>query len=286
MKTLKYYRFRLLVFSLCAVLIALCYQPVVSVFCGLSSGDKVAIIMYHNISDKPSLLGKFAISSKQFEKDLIYIKEKGYNTITLTQLIDYVYKDGELPEKPVILTFDDGYESFYAYAYPLLKKYDMCAVMSIVGEFTDLYTNKEDHNLDYSHLNWSEVKEMSQSGNVEIQNHTYGMHRICNGRKGCGKKCREAIESYRKVLEEDVGKLQKEILDYTGSAPNTFTYPYGYICPESMDFIKELGFQAILTCTEHLNTIEYGSDWLYDLGRYNRPHGKSSEEFFKKILTY
>lgn len=276
----------ILIFTLALILIRLSYQPVIHVFCGISSEQKIAIIMYHNLSEKPADFGKYVLPVQQFEKDLNYIQEHGYHTITMTQLIDYVYHDCELPEKPVIITFDDGYESFYAYAYPLLQKYNMTAVMSIVGEYTDLFTETEDHHLDYSHLNWTQVQEMSQSGYVEIQNHTYGMHKICNDRKGCGIRYHECLEEYQKDLNNDIGNLQQKIQNYTGFLPNTFTYPYGYICPESIQIIKEMGFQAMLTCTEHLNTVEYGTEWLYNLGRYNRPYGKTSEEFFREILNY
>ena len=84
---------------------------------------KLPVIMYHNISKKQSLINKYCVSVNQFENDLKYIKSQGYNCITSAQLIDYVYNGKKLPKKPFMITFDDGYESFYVYAYPLLKKY-------------------------------------------------------------------------------------------------------------------------------------------------------------------
>lgn len=260
------------------------YADTNSVIYTAAGTTELPIIMYHHISPKQKLWGKYVISDKHFEEDLKYIKKCGYTTITMTQLIDHVYNKTELPEKPIIITFDDGNESFYAYAYPLLKKYEMSAVISIVGQYTDNYTKVEDHNLDYSSLNWNQVKELSQSKFVEIQNHTYNMHTITKNRKGCGIKKGESIEAYKKDLNDDIGKLQEQIYKYTGTKPNTFTYPYGHISAKSKDIIKDMGFKAILTCAEQINVINSDSNFLYSLGRFNRPHGKSSAEFFKNIL--
>ncbi len=275
---------RFFIITMACALIFLIYRHIEFKAClAEDESIEIPIVMYHNISNKSNLLGKYAISQNQFKNDLEYIKEKGFNTITMTQLIDYAYNNTELPEKSIVITFDDGYESFYTYAYPLLKEYNMKAVMSIVGSYTDLFTEEEDHNLDYSHLNWEEVNEMSDSGLVEIQNHTYNMHEISKNRKGCGIKKGESVDDYSKELNDDLGKLQNEILSYTGTSPNTFTYPYGYISPQSIDIIKTMGFKAALTCYEVVNKPESGTDWLYNLGRFNRENGKSSSEFFKKM---
>ncbi|MBR1738650.1 MAG: polysaccharide deacetylase family protein, partial [Firmicutes bacterium] len=77
---------------------------------------ELPIIMYHNITEKYDMTGKYAVMRTQFENDLKYIKENGYTTITAKELINYAENNGQLPEKPIMITFDDGYESFYAYA--------------------------------------------------------------------------------------------------------------------------------------------------------------------------
>ena len=82
------------------------------------------ILMYHSILKTNKSKGKFIVSPDTFEEDLKYIKDKGYTTVVMKDLIDYVYENKELPEKPIMLTFDDGYYNNYLYAFPLLKKYD------------------------------------------------------------------------------------------------------------------------------------------------------------------
>lgn len=247
-------------------------------------GKALPIIMYHQITTTGSKLNKYAITPEQFESDIKYLKEAGFETITITDLLSHVYDNTPIPEKPIILTFDDGYESFYEYIYPLLKEYKMKAVVSIVGSFTDQFSENEDHNLNYSYLTWKQINEMQNSGYVEIQNHTYDLHKIDNGRKGVAKKSGESLETYKEILEADILKLQQQILMYTGFKPNTLTYPFGSFSEETKEIIKEMGFLAILTCAEKLNSISYDTDWLYSLGRFNRPYNVSTEAFFKKIL--
>ena len=89
-----------------------------------SNAIKLPIIMYHHISKSSARLNDFTISPEQFEKDMLYLKENGYETISVNQLLNYVYKNEPLPEKPIMITFDDGHESFYEYIYPMLKQYN------------------------------------------------------------------------------------------------------------------------------------------------------------------
>ncbi|WP_250278518.1 polysaccharide deacetylase family protein [[Clostridium] colinum] len=246
---------------------------------------KLPIIMYHHILENEKRLNDFTISPQQFEKDIIYIKEKGYETISVKQLLDYVYNNKPLPEKPIMITFDDGHESFYEYIYPLLKEYDLKAVLSIVGSFTDTFSKNEDHNINYSYLTWKQINELSDSGYVEIGNHTYDLHSTDKGREGCKKKSLESFEEYKSFLSKDVLKLQDEILNYTGYNSNIFTYPFGKYSKETKEIIKELGFSVIFNCAQVVNLVDKNNpDFLYNLGRFNRPNGISTEQFFKDIL--
>ena len=101
--------------------------------------DSIAlpIVMYHSLLKSKS--GNYIVHPATFENDLKYIQDKRYTTITMTDLINYVYKNSPLPEKPIIITFDDGFYNNFGYAVPLLHKYDMKAVISIVGKYTDTY---------------------------------------------------------------------------------------------------------------------------------------------------
>ncbi|MBQ2296334.1 MAG: polysaccharide deacetylase family protein, partial [Clostridia bacterium] len=193
--------------------------------------DKIElpIIMYHHISKKSSALGAYVITREQFESDLKLIEEKGYETITSQNLVDYFDGKFELPEKPIMITFDDGYLSFYEYAYPLLKQYNMKAVLSVIGKYSDLYSDCDDRNVNYAHVTWDNIKEMSQSGLVEMANHTYDLHTL-NNRKGSTIKPGESDDCYKMMLASDLKTVQNKLNEVTRITPIAFTYPFGRVC--------------------------------------------------------
>ena len=253
------------------------------VFANSEEYIKVPIIMYHSILKDPARSNKYTITPAVLEEDLKYIKANGYETITISDLISYVYADKPLPPKPIILTFDDGHYNNYGYLYPLLEKYDMKAVISIVGSYTDKFSETDEANLNYSYLRWKDINELISSGRVEFQNHTYNLHDNTHGRIGAKKKKGESDDEYKKILEEDINKLQNEFKENTGYVPTCFTYPFGGISNSSLDIIKELGFKASLSCEEGINKITKNPNSLYLLKRYNRPSYISTYNIFKKF---
>ena len=250
-------------------------------------GEKVVelpILMYHGITEKPSKVSKFVISKDMLKKDMEYMKKHGYETVVMDDVIAYVKEGKPLPEKPIMLTFDDGYYNNYCYAYPLLKEYNMKAVISIIGRFTDLYTDVPDENPAYSHMTWNEVQEMMSSGLVEFQNHSYNLHTNDGGRNGCKKKWGESTDSYAKCLKEDIGLLQQEMQLHTGYTPTTFTYPFGGISDASSEILREMGFEATLSCEEKNNYLTEGNtDCLKKLNRFLRSDKVSAEAILGRL---
>ncbi len=247
---------------------------------------RLPVIMYHQVSTHSNNLGRYVISKSQLENDLKYIKENGFTAVDVADLIAYVSGDGKLPEKPIMLTFDDGYETGYTMLYPLMKQYGMCAVISVVGSLTDLYTQIDDHNDYYSYMTWDEVKQLTETPEIEIQNHSYDMHKIkSGGRKGIAKLKNESTDDYYNALYADVGKMQLMLMKKTGRAATAMAYPFGSYSKETVEICKKLGFKCSFTCEEKVNTVtRFNADTLFNLGRYNRPSGKTSSVFFDKIF--
>lgn len=248
-----------------------------------SKGEKVdvPILMYHSILRSTNTHGDYIITESAFESDLKFLKDNGYTAVHMKDLIDYVNGNGKLPKKPVVLTFDDGYSNNYLYAYPLLKKYDFKAVISIIGYYTDLYTDTPDENPSYSHITWQNIKEMIDSGFVELQNHSYNLHTMDKGRDGTKKKQGESLSQYKTVLMDDLGKLQDAFKSNVGYIPNTFTYPFGSVSNASFDIIKEMGFKASLSCESGMNHVDKDPECLYMMKRYLRTPKKSAESLLK-----
>ncbi len=241
------------------------------------------ILMYHHVRKDSSAWGKFVISPQEFEQDLKYLKDNGYQTIGAEELINFIDGTGKLPQKPIMLTVDDGYLSAKEYMAPLLEKYQMKAVLSVIGKYSDEYTQTADTNVAYAHLTWNDIKSLSDSGIFEIQNHTYNMHKNENGRKGSMKMPGEAEEAYQKILTEDLEKTRQKIEESTGKKPICFTYPYGFISKESLVPVKKMGYRMTLTCNEGMNKLLRDKESLYGLKRCNRAHGVSAEQILLKF---
>jgi len=280
----KRYFFRLFVFLITLAVFFGIFRAGTYIFClakDLNTEYDLPIIMYHHILKEKGRHGEFIISPDEFETDLKYIKENGYKTILPEDIISYQENGTPLPEKPIMLTFDDGHLSYLEYAVPLLEKYDMKALVSVVGAYTNDYTNCPDRCVSYAYLSWEDIKNLSASSHTEIGNHTYDMHKISGGRNGCSKIKGESIEHHRTIFTEDAQKMQSLIYEYTKKSPLCFTYPFGYLCDETETEIKNLGLKMSLSCTEGINKISKKSS-LFKLKRFNRAHKRSVEGILKK----
>ncbi len=260
-------------------------SDVLPVYAQLEEGELLLpILMYHGVTEDPNRVGTFVISAKMLENDLRFLQKQGYESVTVDEVIRYV-KDGEpLPPKPIVLTFDDGYYNNYCYAFPLLQKYNMKAVISPIGKYTDLYSENEDRNPAYAHITWENIREMMASGLVEFQNHSYDLHHQEGGRTGAKKKKNESLATYGKVLQQDLMIWQEKMQENTGYMPTTFAYPFGGISDASYEILDQLGFQATLSCEEKVNVITPGDDeCLKKLNRFLRSDKRNAEMILKDM---
>lgn len=282
-----YLNLKFLIAIFCIVFVSSLFGVYYSFANDTTDGIKLPIIMYHSVLKDPSRSGKYIITPSTLESDLRYIKEKGYTTITMSDLIAYVYENSPLPEKPIILTFDDGHYNNLGYVVPLLQQYEMKAVFSIVGSYTDTYTKSDEANLNYSYLRWKDINNLIHEENspIEFQNHTYNLHSNISGRNGCKKKIGESTEVYQQSISEDIARLQEKFKIETGYVPNTFTYPFGEISKDSQKVLQDLGFKASLSCYSGINIITKEPMVLFQLKRNNRPSGISSASFFRNLLV-
>lgn len=246
-------------------------------------GVDVPVVMYHALLKDGARQGQYVVSPAQFESDLRYLQEHGYTTVLVKDLIAYT-KGEDLPEKPVLITFDDGYYNNYLYGFPLAEKYGCKFVLSPIGRYSDLYTDTPDENAYYSHATWAQLREMAASGLVEVQNHSYDLHQSRGGRLGVKKLARESDQEYRRMLAQDLTRAQSAIEAGVGEAPTAFVYPFGAFSKATPDIVKGLGFACTMSCEERVSRITRDPESLYGLGRFLRPAGPSSQEFFEKRM--
>lgn len=232
---------------------------------------QLPILMYHKIAED-SAADEYTITQKQFADDLLWLKENGFTTVTTHQLIAYAESGEALPEKPVLLTFDDGYYNNYLYAVPLLAQNNMTAVFSVIGKEVEDVSGQLNRNPLGQSMNSGEVAELAKSNYAEIGSHTYDLHHI-DTRKGADRIAGESQEDYENTLLTDLRKNNDYIESVTGSRPLLFAWPYGaYPLDRSADkVLKEAGYKISVTSYQRMNTIEQGNpDTLFGLKRFLR----------------
>lgn len=239
------------------------------------------IIMYHSVLKDKKRAGKYIITPEELENDFKYIKENGYTCVLSDDLIQYT-KGGSLPSKPIMITFDDGHLNNLTNVLPLLEKYDLKAIISIVGSYSEASSHSSDHNPNYSYLSYDDIKTLISSGRIEIANHSYDLHKL-NARVGCSIIKGEDIKKYQKMLKSDLEKTQQLLEKNVSYTPTVFTYPFGSCCSYSKDIIKELNFKLSLGCAEQVNIISRDTKSLYCLGRFNRESGIDTARFMSRF---
>lgn len=258
--------FTLLLITLCATGIQYCSYTEQAF-----AADSVAlpVLMYHSVLK--SRKGTYIVNPSQLEADFKRIIDEGYTAVTSEQVISFVDGKGELPAKPIMITFDDGHYNNMYYALPLLKKYDLHAVLNVIGKFSDFSTSSGDiDNPNYSHVTWDEVAEMSNGRVMEIGSHTYNMHNY-KPRFGLSQNYGESDEQYVAALRNDIDKLQKILFEYTGKQCRVLAYPFGKYNTIAENTLVNMGFRMMFTCNEGVSYVTRGKpESLYKLKRINR----------------
>ncbi len=213
------------------------------------------VFVYHELVPENEREGKEVfdddlITPADFESDLIWLKEHGYTAIFAADLIRFLEGKGTLPAKPILLTFDDGKYSVYKYAAPLLVKHGMKATLAVIGSEIDAATEFPDERqtADAPFCTWDELKEMHDSGAVEIVSHSMYMHSYTHeGRHGANVSENETAEQYLPLAQTDAELILGKIEQVTGSSVPVLAYPYSIRSDESDKAWLAAGYK-ILFC--------------------------------------
>ncbi len=259
-------------------------------FCDPPSVDKdaytiqVPILLYHNIREHADGDSDYwATTAEQFEADIKALYEKGYSAVSFGDLMDYVFKGAELPPKPVCITFDDGYLSNYTQAFPILKKYNFHATMFVIGATVgqmELYKNTQFPIT--PHFSWEQAREMTQSGLVDVESHTYDMHQhpeydAPHPRTTALPLDGETEEEYIEALVRDHTIMSDTLMDRLGHASEIVSYPRGAQGTLSDALLRSMGVKVTLGIEPKMNTLVKGlPQCLYGMGRFD-----GAESFFE-----
>ncbi len=233
--------------------------------------NEFTILSYHEIAEKTETLdSSYAVSPSNFEQQIQWLQGHGYHFINVDDILAYRNKGKTLPNKAVLITFDDGYHSVYANAYPILKKYKIPSVVALVGS----WLLKEDK-VDFSgkrvprteFLSQKEIKEMVNSGLVEVASHSYQTHEGIQGNPqgnmepaittrawSRATQKYEDEKSYQRRVYNDLWKNNTFLERYTGQKPRVMVWPYGHYNKEVRTIAQRLGMPIGLTLDDGSNT--------------------------------
>ena len=187
----------------------------------------VPVLMYHHVQPQNIATEKWQtalnVDTTVFESQMTYLTNSGYQTINLDQLAQALLNHQQLPPKSIALTFDDSYRDFYTFAFPIIKKYNLRANLFIS---TGLVENSD-------YLTWSQLKEMVSSNQVFAYNHTWSHANMASVPQA--------------KMESEVQTAQKQLVDYLGTNPKIFAYPYGTENSTIINVLRENGFIAALS---------------------------------------
>ena len=223
----------------------------------------VPVLMWHNLAEESS--GDMTISVDTFRAQIEALHEAGFKTVSLQQLYDYVHFGTELPEKPIVLTFDDGYFSNYEYAFPILQEYDMQATIFAIGVSVGKDTYKDTDHAMTPHFGVDGAREMVASGLISVQSHTYDMHQWPPFEDGNAQVREtllpfdgEADADYEAAVEADFAESRELLESITGQPVNALAFPEGAYVTLTQDALRSAGAGLTFTTVRAVNTVVKG----------------------------
>jgi peptidoglycan/xylan/chitin deacetylase (PgdA/CDA1 family) len=222
----------------------------------IQNDSSIPVLMFHSITNVKG--NELQTSKEQFKQEMQYLKDKGYTTLTLTEVYDFFQKDKPIPKKSVVITFDDGYLDNYTNAYPILKQFGFKATIFDITSTVDTSAN---------YLNSAQLKELSSNG-IDIEPHTI-THPYLN---------KLSYDQQYKEL-----KISKDFIETLLSKTVKFVaYPYGEWNQDTIKAVKNIGYTMAFTTA---GTWANKQNGIYTLYRVYISSNFSMTEFNNRMTN-
>ncbi len=210
------------------------FSMIALVFAGLYilARPKIPILVYHNVKEeslsKPSAIN---ITKEDLETQFEYISQN-YKSLSPSELIDYYQgKRNFIGEKPILITFDDGFKSVYKYAFPLAKKYDVKFTVAYLPSGRKPYVTE-------NKISWDQLREMKDSGLIEIASHSFNHFDLSTL---SDEEIEYQLEHSKEVIEEEMGCCDHLIV------------PHGGWDRRVAKIAKEVGYKSLFVTANSIN---------------------------------
>jgi peptidoglycan/xylan/chitin deacetylase (PgdA/CDA1 family) len=225
--------------------------------CKAATNPKIPVLLYHVVSSNPSANNPYQFSLTEFKKQMEYLKNNGYTTLSIDQYYNIINKTTSMPNKPVLLTFDDCTSDFYTNVYPVLKQYNMKATQFAVANWIDTM----------GHMTSSQLRTVSVNG-IDVQNHTTNHSNLTSMTHN---------QKYAAINDATT-----KIRAITNKAPVYCAYPYGSYDADTISVLKSLNYKTGFKVGGGLST---DASAKYALPRTMILNGDSLNVFMRKLSS-
>ncbi len=245
---------------------------------------QIPVLMYHILL--PNRNDTISVDPRRFKQQMLALKAAGYTSITENQFLSYPKDNTPLPQKPILITFDDGYLNNFTEAYPILKRLNMHASMYVIASRiseTDGFTEGE-----YEKISWQQAREMK--GTMSIQSHTWDSHSkqltiedqsrgLITNRLHLNTGL-ETQQEFENRTYNDLLVAKKAIEKNVGTEVVAISYPYGEYTADTIRLAEKVGYQMAFTIHNGPNTQ---SSPLFELNRFTVDGNYSGEQLVQVI---
>ncbi|WP_261301103.1 polysaccharide deacetylase family protein [Paenibacillus andongensis] len=221
--------------------------------------NEVVVLVYHHIDDQ--IQGSVTISTKLFEKQLEAMQRKGYHFISMDEFKSFKSEGTAIPDNAVLVTFDDGYKSFYTNAFPILKKMRIPAVNFVITKDLD---NPGETPL--PSLSREEIKKMRKEfAGIDFQCHSDALHAMNNGKPLLTNKITqngitETDDEFKQRILNDTRTGLSKLIEVNGSkSVDSYAYPFGSYDNQTITYLQEAGVKFAFTTKQGITTKETDS---------------------------
>ncbi|MCU6358948.1 poly-beta-1,6-N-acetyl-D-glucosamine N-deacetylase PgaB [Enterobacter quasiroggenkampii] len=236
--------------------------------------NQFLVLAYHDVEDDAADQRYLSVRTSALNEQISWLLHNGYHVISVQDILDAHDGKKTLPHKAVLLSFDDGYSSFYTRVWPLLQAWNVPALWAPVGSWVDTPENQK---VNFGGLmtprdrfaTWDMVRELSRSPLIEIGSHTWASHygipanpqgsrepAIANRfyDKATGRY--ETDRQFNQRIGDDVRKVTDKITQVTGKAPRAWVWPYGAANGTSLAITRQQGYQLAFTLEDGLGNVQ------------------------------
>lgn len=217
---------------------------------------RVPILMYHHVGDLPAdadaIRKSLTVSQERFEQEMKYLSDEGFVTVRLADLADALRSGTPLPDKAIVLSFDDGYADNYVNVFPTLKDYGFTGTFFVISGRADFPSP------DY--MTWDQILELASNG-MEIGSHS-ATHRYNLG------------STYAATQRAEIVPPDARFQDKIPNWVRIFSYPSGSYNQYTLDLLQQLGYVAAVTTRQgtlqdsaaplELRRVRIRGEWTFD----------------------